>query len=217
MALKKGKISDVVKDSRNANKGTDLGRELVAKSFEAYGAGRSVVADKNMRLIGGNHALDGAKEAGIDDIIIVPTNGRQLVVVQRTDIDLDSKMGRELALADNRTAQANINLDPLVIEGLQSDFGVDLESLGIDMSDMGGPYFGKDYDEDDGSENMETGGGSGEGSGSGESYSENLFPLAITLNKAEKLAWVGFMKVHKFKTDTEAFAAIFQHSKSTFK
>jgi hypothetical protein len=211
---KKAKVSDLIKDDRNANKGTDLGRQLVAASLETYGAGRSILVDKNMRIIAGNHAADAAIAAGIEDAIVVSTDGSKLVVVQRTDVDLDSKQGRELALADNRTAQANISLDEMVIKGLEVDFGLDLGSIGIELGKVGGPYFGSEYDEDDAGEAMETDGG---GSGSGSGYTENLFPLAIALNKSQKLSWEGFKRTHKLKDDNAAFWAVFQHAIDSYK
>jgi hypothetical protein len=42
----------------------------------------------------------------LEDVIVVETTGNQIVAVKRTDIDLDSKKGREMALADNATAKA---------------------------------------------------------------------------------------------------------------
>lgn len=206
MAEKKARISDLKKDNRNANKGTDLGDSLLRYSFSQYGAGRSILIDKNGTVIGGNHALDKAAEAGIDEVIIVQTDGRQLVAVQRTDIDLNSKEGRELALADNRTAQANINLDLGVIRELDAEFDLDLGGLGISLAD-GGPTFSDDYNDEDAAEAMETG-----GHGGGGGYSENLFPLAVALNKAEHHEWEAFKKFHKLKNDTDAFKVIFKHA-----
>jgi len=201
-------ISDLQKDDRNANAGTDLGRDLIKLSFGLHGAGRSVLVDKNLKVIGGNHALDGAAAAGIDEVIVVQTNGRQLVAVQRTDIDIDSKEGREMALADNRTAQANINFDMDVISDLNNDFGLDLDQIGIDLAD-GGPFFpDEEEDYEDAGNSMET-----DHSSDHKEHTENLFPIAVTLNKAEKLSWDKFKKFHDVKTDTDAFKMIFKYAK----
>jgi hypothetical protein len=46
-------IAQLVLDEKNANKGTKRGRELLGKSLEKYGAGRSVVVDRHNRVIAG--------------------------------------------------------------------------------------------------------------------------------------------------------------------
>jgi hypothetical protein len=43
--------------------------------------------------------------------LIVPTDGKTLVAVQRIDISLDSPEGRELAIADNRAGELNLSWD----------------------------------------------------------------------------------------------------------
>jgi site-specific DNA-methyltransferase (adenine-specific) len=48
--------------------------------------------------------------------MIVESDGTQLIAVKRTDIDLDSPQGREMALADNASAKANIVFDAELIE-----------------------------------------------------------------------------------------------------
>jgi hypothetical protein len=195
------KITVLKKDKRNANRGNDQGKELIAKSFKNLGAGRSVLADKNMNLIAGNQSLDGAKAAGIKEVIIVETDGSQLVVVKRTDIDIDSKKGRELALADNITAKTNIEFDEEVVQGLADEFDIDLGEMGFDFDLGNGPEFEEDHDENDETEQMEA-------SASSDS-SENIFPLAIALTKAEKLKWEKFKKDLDFSNDTDAFKKLF--------
>src|SRR5687767_10793140 len=95
-------LADLTPDDRNANKGTERGTGLIESSLRSYGAGRSVLADKNGRLIAGNKTVEGCVNAGIERVRVVQTDGHELVVVQRTDLDLDDKAARELALIDNR-------------------------------------------------------------------------------------------------------------------
>lgn len=106
-------ISDLLQDDHNANAGTDRGREMVAFSLQAYGAGRSVVVDKNNRLIAGNKTVEAAAAIGMDDVIVVPSDGTKLIVVQRTDLDLDTDLqARELAVADNRASEVGLAWNP---------------------------------------------------------------------------------------------------------
>lgn len=109
------KISDLIPDSRNANKGKVRGDKATTESLKRYGAGRSIVVDSQNRIIAGNHVAKHASTAGIEDAIIVDTDGSKLVVVRRTDLSLDDSKARELAIADNRTSELGLEWDPAVL------------------------------------------------------------------------------------------------------
>jgi len=115
------KIADLKSDDRNANKGTKRGRAAVAKSLQEYGAGRSVLIDRDGRLIAGNKTIEQAATAGIDDVIVVPTDGTKIVAVQRMDLSLDDPKARGLAIADNRTAELGLEWDPEVLKNLSGE------------------------------------------------------------------------------------------------
>ena len=104
-------IEELIQDDKNFNKGTKRGKVLMKHSLQKFGAGRSVLIDKNNRLVAGNKTQETAKEEGIKDVIIVETDGKTLVAVKRTDVDIDTPEGREMALADNVTAEQNIDLE----------------------------------------------------------------------------------------------------------
>lgn len=121
----KRKLTDFIPDPHNANKGTVRGTAMLEDSLRHYGAGRSILVDRNNQVIAGNKTLASAVDIGLDEALVVPTDGKQLVVVQRTDIDLDSKQGRELAIADNRTTEVSLDWDAAELAALADD-GVDL-------------------------------------------------------------------------------------------
>ena len=127
------KIDALIPDNLNANKGTEYGEHLIDKSFRELGAGRSVLIDKNNRLIAGNKSTEKCAEIGIDDVIIVETDGTKLVAVKRTDIDIDSKQGRELALADNATSKANLDWDEENLTAIKENWGVDAQDWGVEL------------------------------------------------------------------------------------
>lgn len=96
---------DVIPHVRNINKGSERGSIQIEESLKSYGAGRSIVTDKNGVIIAGNHVAQGAAELGLKAVEI-ETDGDTLVIVKRKDLDLaDAKDKRavELAFADNRT------------------------------------------------------------------------------------------------------------------
>lgn len=120
-------ISDLLPDQHNANKHTERGTGMLEKSLREFGAARSIVVDKNGRVIGGNATLEQFAAIGMKDIVVVPTNGEQLVVVQRTDMDLETDArARALSIADNRVAEVDLNWDPEVMSSLE---GVDISSF----------------------------------------------------------------------------------------
>jgi len=133
------KISDLVPDANNYNLGTEFGSGLIAKSIQKNGLGRSLLLDKNGKVIAGNKTLEGTVAAGFndEDIIVVKTDGKKLVVVQRTDLDLDTR-GKEMALADNATAKANLVWD---YEALGADFQTnELEAWGVFADESNGGF-----------------------------------------------------------------------------
>lgn len=138
MANKIIKVKDLIQDDHNFNRGTERGQELIVKSFKEFGAGRSVLVDKNNRLIGGNKAQLGAIDAGIEDAIIVDTTGDKLVVVRRNDIDLDSEKGRQMAMADNATQQANLEWNEDEINAAREQWGVTPEDWDVKAEQAGG-------------------------------------------------------------------------------
>jgi DNA modification methylase len=121
-------ITDLRLDNKNANLGTDRGRKMIAESLAKYGAGRSILIDRSGRVIAGNKTLEAIKKKG-GRIRVVETDGKELVVVQRTDLDLDSKKARELAIADNRTSEINLDWNTDLLKDLKLDFDLDLSSF----------------------------------------------------------------------------------------
>lgn len=124
-------IGNLEQDDKNFNLGTPRGEVLMQRSFERFGAGRPVLVDKNNRLIAGNKSVLAASKNDINDVIVVDTEGEELVAVQRDDIDLDELDGREMALADNMTSKVNQNFDYAAIQEAMDSVNLDAELWGI--------------------------------------------------------------------------------------
>jgi DNA modification methylase len=87
-----------------------------------------LLADRNGVVIAGNKTLEQAIALGLP-IKVVQTDGKSLVVVQRSDLDLDKHTSaRELAIRDNRIAELDLEWDPNVLEELRAA-GLELDSL----------------------------------------------------------------------------------------
>jgi DNA modification methylase len=126
------KLKDLIPDDKNFNKGTQFGGSLIEKSLRKFGAGRSILIDKNNRIIAGNKTVENAAAIGLEDVQIIETDGTKIIAVKRTDIDLDSKAGRELALADNATAKANIDWDVETTFEVAAEFDFDAGEWGVE-------------------------------------------------------------------------------------
>jgi hypothetical protein len=113
------KISALKFGDKNANRGTTRGRKALAASLQSYGAGRSILLDKKDRVIAGNKTLAQAKAAGHQNVIVVETDGTQLVAVRRTDLDLRDKKARALAVADNRVGELDLEWETDVLAELK--------------------------------------------------------------------------------------------------
>lgn len=126
-------IESLVPDNKNFNNGTEYGDRLMDESLRKFGLARSIVIDKNNRIIAGNKTAEKAADIGFTDVLVVEVDGNQLVAVKRKDIDLDSAKGRELALADNATSKANLAWDESLIEEVSQQWGFEPQDWGVDV------------------------------------------------------------------------------------
>lgn len=138
-------IGELIPDNHNFNKGTEYGAHLMEESLRKFGGGRSVLLDKNNRIIAGNKTIETAGQIGMERIVVVDTTGNEIVAVRRTDIDLDTQKGREMALADNMTSQKNFEMDVEELSAMSEtfdfnpdDWGVQIATPDLNMDEPGG-------------------------------------------------------------------------------
>ena len=87
-----------------------------------------MLVDRDGHIIAGNKTVEQARSLNLP-IAVVQTQGETLVVVQRTDLDLAADdRARQLAIADNRIAELDLDWDP---EQLRAELerGLDLTTL----------------------------------------------------------------------------------------
>lgn len=151
-------IDQLTPDDHNFNKGTQYGSHLMEESLRKFGGGRSIVLDKNNRIIAGNKTIETAGQIGMERIVVVETTGNEIVAVKRTDIDLDTTKGREMALADNATGKANLDFDTEQIDIMADQFDFDPSDWGIEIESLdvapGGQQEATDDDFDPEQENI---------------------------------------------------------------
>lgn len=111
-------LGDLTQDPRNARKHNPRNVGLIVDALQEVGAGRSIVIDENGVILAGNATYEAAAEAGINKVVVVQTNGDEIIAVQRRN--LTPKQKTRLALFDNRTAET-AEWDSDVLEELSSE------------------------------------------------------------------------------------------------
>jgi Mor family transcriptional regulator len=66
-------IDELRPDDKNFNIGTPEGKKLIQKSLQKFGAGRSILLDKNNRIIAGNKTAQGYRDMGGSDVRVIYT------------------------------------------------------------------------------------------------------------------------------------------------
>jgi hypothetical protein len=129
-------IEELRQDEHNFNKGTKQGAELMERSFREHGAGRSILLDKHGNIIAGNKSQQAAIAAGITKVRVIETTGDELVAVKRTDVDINTKEGREMALLDNLTTQVNLNWDDAELADAAEQYDIDMNEWDMATPDV---------------------------------------------------------------------------------
>lgn len=118
--------TEISYDTNNYRIHSAENKQLIRKSLEDCGAGRSILIDNENEIIAGNGVYEQAKKLGIP-VKVVETDGKELVVVKRTDLKTDDQKRKTLAVMDNTTSDSS----EFDVEKLQNDFG------GIELLDFG--------------------------------------------------------------------------------
>ena len=121
----------IKQDKRNYRKHGDKNKEMIRRSLEECGAGRSILIDNENTAVAGNGVLEQAEKLGIP-IRVIESDGSELIAVKRTDLSPDDPKRKELALADNATSDASVwDFDAMQDDGWESKalakWGIDLE------------------------------------------------------------------------------------------
>ena len=202
--VKRRKLTDFFPDAKNANRGTPRGLKMLEDSLRKNGAGRSILVDKHGNVIAGNKTLEQAVDIGLTDALVVPTDGKQLVVVQRVDVDLDTKVGREMAIADNRVGEVNLDFDPEVLASLAAAYDMPLTDWWQPGELAALIRTNTEY--------VGTGGETEAGSFGGEHGERAGYPIPIVLNRAQLDKWEWVKTRLGIQDDTAAFCKLIEVS-----
>ena len=128
-------------DTKNFNKHTPAGMELLEKSVTEVGIIESITISSDDVIISGN-----ARKEVFDNVmseaepIIVETDGTRPVVLKRTDIQSGTKEFHTAAILANTTAKKNINLDIELIQEVAVElYDIELKELGVEIIEIEEP------------------------------------------------------------------------------
>lgn len=153
--IREGVLSELIPDDKNMNRHTPYGMSLIEKSIRENGLGRSILVDKDNRIIGGNGVVETAAAVGMENTIVVETTGDKLVVVKRTDVSLDSKQGRSMAMADNATAAADLDWDAEAVQEVVDEWGIEPQDWGVVLEEHGNTFDNSEIDTEEFSDKIE--------------------------------------------------------------
>lgn len=123
--------TEIKLDENNYRIHDDRNKQLINKSLKEYGAGRSILLDKEGVIIAGNGTYEQAKELGIP-VEVVKTDGTKLIAIQRTDLATEDEARKGLAVMDNSTTDSS----KFDTAKLQNDFSIPvLQDMGVPMFD----------------------------------------------------------------------------------
>lgn len=123
--MEKRDINEIV-PTKSYNIGTQKGKRVLSHSIAALGCCRSIVVDRNNKVLIGNGTLQQAIKSGVKKVLIVETAGDELVVVRRKDVDFDTRKAKEIALVDNLTSELRLNYNTkYILEQMNDVWGFD--------------------------------------------------------------------------------------------
>lgn len=124
-------MSEIKFDKKNYRIHSDKNKELIRKSLEECGAGRSILLDNTGEIIAGNGVYEQAQHLNIP-VKVIETDGSEIIAVKRTDLGNEDEKRKRLAVMDNSTNDTS-NFD---VELLKEDFEItDLEDMGVHIFD----------------------------------------------------------------------------------
>ncbi len=129
-------IESLTPDPENVRLHPERNKKAVAASLRRFGAGRSIVLDRNDKIVAGNETVNSASANGFTEVLVIEPKPGQLVAVKRSGWTKAEAMG--YAIADNQTATSAEFDNPALlgqIEALELD-GIDFETLGFSDEEM---------------------------------------------------------------------------------
>jgi len=139
------KVEDLKFDKRNYRRHNERNQQLIKKSIEEVGFGRSIVVDADNEIVCGNGVV--SQIAKSTPIKVIETNGSELIVVKRTDLQTGDDRRKQLAVMDNSASDTSDFDLTLLQEDFSSEQLNDFGVFVLDEEDEGDIEVIDDYSE----------------------------------------------------------------------
>lgn len=128
------KLDKIQIQRRNANTHTEHGMRKLETSIQQDGPIGAISAAANGEIFAGSARREIFESLGIEDAIIVHSDGTKPVILIRDDIpDADDPRAIRLGLADNKIAADNLSWDATLLAEIQAQDATLLAGLFSDM------------------------------------------------------------------------------------
>lgn len=98
-------ISELTPDPMNARRHTPRGIGTIERSIQRDGFGRPIVVSRDYVIAAGNATTEAATNVGMEEILIIDSDGTRPIAIRRTDIESGTSAFVNLAIADNRASE----------------------------------------------------------------------------------------------------------------
>lgn len=130
-------MTEILFDKRNYRKHNQKNKDLIRKSLKELGAGRSIVIDNDGEIIGGNGVYEQAQKLNMP-VKVIESDGKELIVVKRTDLSTGDEKRKRLAVMDNSTSDtSSFDMDLLKMDfelPVIKSLGVNIPKTTVDIS-----------------------------------------------------------------------------------
>jgi sugar lactone lactonase YvrE len=75
-------LEALIQDPKNARRRTQRSTAMIERSLQEFGAARSLVIDEAGMILAGNGTAEAAAAIGIEKVLVVPADGRTLIVAE---------------------------------------------------------------------------------------------------------------------------------------
>lgn len=113
-------IRDLKPDPKNSRRHNPRNVGIVENSIQREGFGRSILIANDGTIIAGNATAEAAASAGLENMIVVESDGTKVIAVKRVDVEPGSDRFHNLAIADNRAAEL-ADWDPAILQSLAAE------------------------------------------------------------------------------------------------
>ncbi len=121
-------LADAKPDPKNARRHTPRNLGIIQDSIQRDGFGRPILLASDGTIIAGNATAEAAGAAGLEEMMVVESDGRRVVAVRRSDVHSGSPEAVRLALADNRATDLS-DWETERLRELAADDDIDLSAF----------------------------------------------------------------------------------------